>query len=245
MRSVQIGRVDLLAYVRAFGLLARNPQIALAPLLASVVTILLFMLLPAEAGSGFLGSANSSIASLLAQLIASFGFAVALIVAETAWRRGRAPFDDAWDDARRKLGQIVFAAFGINFVVYVAGIVGSFLGPIGAIALTLIAYVFFIYTIPAAAIGGIPGGAALNASVERAKRTLLATVLITVVYLAKTIYLPTLIIEALNPLLLGNSVFASGVVISLLRAVIESIFTGYVALVLAKMYDDASYGRSY
>lgn len=245
MRSLQLGRVDFLAYVRAFGLLARNPQIALAPLLASVITILLFKLVSADIGSGFLGSTNSSIAGLIAQLIASFGLAVALIVAENAWRRGRAPFDEAWEDVRRKGGQIVFAAFGINFVVYVAGLVGGLLGPVGSIALTLVAYVFFIYTIPAAAIGGIPGGAALNASVERARRTVLATVLVTILYLFKIIYLPTLIIEALNPLLLGNTVLASGVVLSLIRAVVEAIVTGYVALVLAKMYDDASYGRFY
>ncbi len=243
MRSVRVGKVDFAAYARAFVLLARNPQIVLAPLLASVATILLFKLVPAEVGAGFLGSANSSIAALLAQLISSFGLAVALIVAETAWRRGRAPFDDAWEDARRKLGAIVFAAFGVNFVVYVAGIAGGIVGPIGSIALTLVAYVFFIYTIPAAAIGGIPGGAALNDSIERAKRTLLATILVTVLYLFNAIYLPTLIIEALAPLLLGNGFLASGDVISIIRAAIGSVATGYVALVLAKMYDDASYGR--
>lgn len=243
MRPVQPGRIDFMSYVRAFGLLVRNPQIALAPFAASVATILLFMLVPAEAGSGFLGSMNSSIAGLVAQLIASFGLAVALIVAEAAWRRGKAPFDDAWEDARGKLGQIVFAAFGINFVVYVAGLVGGLLGPIGSIVLTVVAYAIFIYTIPAAAIGGIPGGAALNASVERAKRTVLATALVTVLYLFNLIYVPTLIIEALNPLLLGNSFLAQGVVISLISAFFKAIATGYVALVLAKAYDDASYGR--
>jgi hypothetical protein len=60
MRS--LGSVDLPAYLRAFGLLARNPQIALAPLLAGVIDVLLRMIFPAEIGSGFLGAANSGLA---------------------------------------------------------------------------------------------------------------------------------------------------------------------------------------
>ena len=234
-----------MAYVRAFGLLARNPQICLAPLLASIVTILLYKLIPAEPGAGFLGSANSSIASLLAQAIASFGLAVALIVAETAWRRGKAPFDAAWDDARRKVGAIVFATLGFNFVLFVAGVVGAVLGSFGALALQLVAYAVFIYTIPAAAIGGIPGGAALNASVERARRTLLATVLVTAVYIVNAIFVPTLVLSALSPLLLtyGASIPDLGDVLSIAVAVVHAVTTGYVALVLAREYDDASYGR--
>jgi len=245
LRSLKAGKVDLLAYVRAFGLFARNPQIALAPLLAAVAQVLLFMVMPADAGGGFLGSANSSLAALAAQLIASFGLAVALIVAETAWRRGRAPFDDAWNDARRKLGSILLAAIGFNFIVYVAGLIGGLLGPIGAIVLTLLAYGFFIYTIPAAAIGGLPGAAALNGAFERAQRTVLATALVTALYIFAFTIAPTLIISGLSPVLLGTSIFASGVVLSLIVAVVKALITGYVALVLAKMYDDASYGRFY
>jgi hypothetical protein len=245
MRSLKAGRVDLGAYLRAFALLFRNPQIALAPLLAAVAQVLLFMVMPAEAGAGFLGSANSSLVGLAAQLIASFGLAVALIVAETAWRRGRAPFDEAWDDARRKLGAILLAAIGFNFITYVAGLVGGLLGPFGSIALTLLAYGFFIYTIPAAAIGGLPGAAALNAAFERAQRTLLATALVTALYIFAFSLAPTLVVELFSPVLMGSSIFASGVVLSLVVAVVKAVLTAYVAIVLAKMYDDASYGRFY
>ncbi|GAC1543241.1 MAG: hypothetical protein NVS3B16_09320 [Vulcanimicrobiaceae bacterium] len=245
MRSLNAGKVDLLAYVRAFAMLARNPQIALAPLLAAVAQVLLFMVMPAEAGAGFLGSANSSLAGLAAQLIASFGLAVALIVAETAWRRGRAPFDEAWDDARRKAGSILLAAIGFNFIVYVAGLVGGILGPIGSIVVTLLAYGFFIYTLPAAAIGGLPGTAALNGSFERAQRTVLATALVTALYIFAFSIAPTLIVELFSPILMSGSIFASGVVLSLVVAVFKALLTAYVAIVLAKMYDDASYGRFY
>ncbi len=245
MQNLRAGKVDFMAYLRAFPLLLRNPQIALAPLLVAVAQVLLFKLVPAEVGSGFLGSANSSIAGLIAQLLTSFGLAIALIIGDTAWRRGRAPFDAAWDEGRAKFGAIIFAAFGFNFITYVAGLVGGVLGPIGSIVLTLVAYVFFIYTIPAAAIGGLPGGAALNAAFERARRTLVATVLVTAVYFFAFSIAPSLILTAFSPILMSSSILSNGDVVSLLVGAIHAVLTGYVALVLAKMYDDASYGRFY
>jgi len=241
----KLGAVDIAAYGRAFVLLVRNPQIALAPLVAYVAQILLFMLFPAQLGAGFLSSANSGLAGLAAQLIGSFGLAVALIVASTVWRRGRAPFDDAWDEARRKAGDILFAALGFGFVVYIASLVGSFLGAYGTLALTLVAYYFFIYTMPAAAIGGVPGSAALNVSVERARRAPLPTLVVTAVYMLAFTFVPALAVQALSPILLGNSIFASGIASSLIVAVIKAIVSGYVALVLAKTYEDVSYRRSF
>ncbi len=233
-----------MSYLRAFGLLARNPQIALAPLLAGVVNVLLLMLFPAEIGSGFLGSANSSLAALLAQLVWYVGLGFALFGAEAAWRRGRAPFDDSWEEGRRKAGDLAMAAFGYTFIVSVAGIIGSVLG-IGflGIVLSLVATYFFVYTIPAAAIGGVPGGAALQTSLERARRTPLATLLVTVLFVFAFTYVPSLIIEAMTPILLSNSFFAQGTVLNIIIAAIKAVIAGYVALVLAKAYDDASYGR--
>lgn len=236
------GSVDLRAYVQAFALLARNPQIVLGPFVAGLVQILLFMLMPGG-GGGLVGSANTSITGLLAQLVASFGFAVALIVAEAAWRYGRAPFDDAWEAARRNAGGILLAALGFNFIVYVASLVGAIVPVFGSLAMSLVAYFFFIYTLPAASIGGIPGGAALNVSLERARRIPLATFLVTALYLFAFTYAPTLVLEALSPLLLTTSFAASGIAVSLVVAFIKAILAGYVALVLAKTYGDASYGR--
>jgi hypothetical protein len=242
MRS--LGTVDLMAYVRAFGLLARNPQIALAPLLAGVINVLLLMLFPVELGAGFLGSANSSLAQLLAQLVWYVGLGFALIGAEAAWRRGRAPFDDTFEEGKRKLGEIAMAAFGFTFIVSVGSVVASVLG-IGflGLAISLLATYFFVYTVPAAAIGGVPGFGSLEISLQRAKRAPLATALVTVLFLGAFAFAPGLIIDALTPVLLSNSFFAQATVINILVAAIKAVVAAYVALVLAKAYDDASYGR--
>lgn len=243
-RGRGVGNVDAGTYLRAFPLLVRNPQIALAPFVASVAEVVLYKVLPGGTGAGFLGSANSSIAGLVAQLIAFFGLSVALIVADTAWRRARAPFDDAWEVARRKAGDILFAAFGLGFVLYVASLVGSFLGFAGAIALGLIAYFLFIYTLPSAAIGGLPGAAALNNSVERARSSPLPTAIVTAVYLFAFLYVPSLVTAAIQPYLLTGNLPAPDIISTLVVAAIKAIASGYVALVLAKTYADISYGRS-
>ncbi len=235
--------VDLTIYLKALGLLVRNPTICLAPLLAGVANILLFRISPASGGGGLIGGATSSIVGLMAQLIDWFGLAVAIVVASLAWRRGRTSFDDAWDQSRARAGDILFASLGFGFVIYLAGLIGSFLGAFGALALTLVAYFGFVYTLPAAAIGGTPGGAALNASIEIAKRAPLPTLVVTAVYFFAFSYVPTLAVQALQPVLLGNSIFASGVVSSLVVAAITAIVSGYVALVLAKTFEDLSYGR--
>ncbi len=233
-----------MAYVRAFGLLARHPLIALAPLLAGVLEVLLRMIFPAEIGSGFLGAANSGLAQLLSQLVWYTGLGFALIFAENAWRGGRASFDDGWEEGRRKLGDIALAAFGFTFIVSLGSVVGGMLGfdAIGMV-LGLVATYFFIYTIPAAAIGGVPGFGALEISLQRAKRAPLATLLVTVAFVAAFTYVPALIVTALTPLLLSSSFLAQTTVIDVLIAAIRAIVAAYVALVLAKAYDDASYGR--
>jgi hypothetical protein len=236
-----LGSVDLGAYARAFVLLARNPQIVLAPLLAALANVLLFMLMPSSS-AGFIGSINTGLSGLIAQLITAFGMGVALIVADAAWRRGRAPFDEAWDEARRKAGDILIAALGFSFIIYVAALIGSFI-PFGSIVLALVALYFFIYTLPAAAIGGIPGGAALQVSLERARGAVLATLLITALYLFANFVAPTLILLALQPLYSVSPALATGVVSSLISAAITAVITAYVALVLAKTYADVTFTR--
>ena len=234
-------RVDPTIYLRAFVLLARNPQIALPPLLAGVIEIFLSQLFGIGSGGGLLGSINTSIGGLFAQLISSFGLAAAIVVAHGAWRRGRAPFDDAIEQERRRGGDILFAAFGFGFVVYLAGLVGSYIPLVGSLGLPLVAYFFMIYTLPAAAIGGVPGGAAPNASLERARQAPLATLVVTAVYIAAFVFVPTLVVNALTPVLFSNTFLASGIVVSLIVALIKAVVSGYVALVLAKTYDDVSF----
>jgi hypothetical protein len=237
-----LGSVDLVAYLRAFALLVRHPQIVLAPLLAAIVGILLLMLMPADSGGGFLASANSGLAGLFAQLISSFGLAVALIVADAAWRRGRAPFDAAWEESVRKAGDILIAALGFTFVIYVAGLVGSIIPLFGSIVLALVALYFFIYALPAAAIGGIPGGATLQVSLERARGAVVPTLLVTALYVITFYVAPTVIEAVLTPLYFGTGL-GSRVVPSLVDALVRAILSSYFALVLAKTYTDISFGR--
>src|SRR5476651_461754 len=75
------------------------------------------------------------------------------------------------------------ASFGFTFVLYIARLVGAFFGPFGVLLIAA-AVVFLIYTIPAAAIGGVPGGAALQVSIERARANPLPTIIVTIVSLA-------------------------------------------------------------
>ena len=107
-------------------------------------------------GGGAFDSLSAGIYQILGQLVSGFGFALALIAADSVWRYGRAPLGDSWETGTRKIGDLFFAALGFTFVVSIAGIVGGYLGPI-ALLLVLAAFYFFVYTIPAAAIGGSAG----------------------------------------------------------------------------------------
>jgi len=238
--------LDPAIYGRAFLLLGKNPAICLAPLLAYVAQILIFKVAPVSGGGGgVFGGAATSLVGYLAEIVGWFGVAVAVIVGSHAWRsaRGRASFDRAWDEARARVGDIFWAAIGFEFVISIAGIVGSFATAIGAIVLTAVAYFFFIYTIPAAVIGGTPGGAALNASLETAKRAPLPTLGVTVLWFVAFLFVPSWVIQLLSPVLLGSTIFASAIVSSLFVALIKALVAGYVALVLARTFEDVSYGR--
>ena len=61
------------------------------------------------------------------------------------------------------------AAIGFSFILWAAALGGGLVGSVGALLLQAVAMFFFIYTLPAAAIGGVPGGAALQISLERAR----------------------------------------------------------------------------
>jgi len=233
--------IDLSLYLRAFPLLVRHPQIMLAPLLASVAQIVLFLVMPG--GTGILAAANSGLAGLFAQLISSFGLAVAIIVADSAWRYNKAPFDDAWDQARRRGGDILISALGVSFVTYVAGLVGGIIPVVGTIGLILVATFFMTYALPAAAIGGIPGSASLQISIERARAAIVPTLLVMVAYIVVFDLGRSIFELTIAPVLVEHTRYASDAALSILNALVQAPFGAYVALVLAKTYDDISYGR--
>ena len=239
MRSV--GSLDLSMYPRAIVLLARNPQILLGPLIASVAEVLIFKLFAADGGA--FGIVGQIVLAIVVPLIAWFGLAVAVVAGEDAWRYGKAPFEDAYVASRRRATDILIAAIGYSFLIYIAGLVGGTIGPWGSIVLTAVATVFCIYMLPAAAIGGIPGGASLEISVQRVRNAPLPAIVVAAIYFLSVAYVPTLVTLSLEPLRFSGTIFASGDVSSLIVALVKAVISAYVALLLAKQYGDSSYGR--
>lgn len=236
--------VDLSIYFKAIGLLLRNPAIVVGPLLASLIAGTLGLMIPTMAsGGGILGSLNGGIAQLIVQLLFSVGIAFAVIGADLALRRGRASFDEMWTEGQRRLPDILMAALGFNFVVYVAILVGGFLGIIGSLVLGAVAVFFFIYTMPAAAIGGIPGGAALQVSVERSRANPLPTIGVFIAYVFVFFYLSGLLETQTFDFLVNLGVSASTVITVLIHAIVQAACSAYVGIVLAKVYSDIAYGR--
>src|SRR6185312_13943207 len=169
-------RIDLGTYLLAIPLLLRNPELMAVPLLSGIVGVALARFLSASADILGLGQ-------LIQFLLDAFALAVSIILADMAWRRGRGSFDDAWTDARRKAGDILLTAIGLNFIIFVADFAGRFLGTYFEIGLDVIAIFFMIFALPAVAIGGIPGGAALQISIDRVRQAPVPAGILTVVFL--------------------------------------------------------------
>jgi hypothetical protein len=238
----QLRNLDLLMYVRAFGLFVRNPSIIVVPLLMGVIGVFFAQIGGGDAGGGVVGGLTSGLMSLLILLLKMFAFGTACIIADMAWRRGRASFDDGWNEARRKGGEILTAAMGFTFVLYLASYAGTLVGPLTPVLLAVAIY-FLIYTIPAAAIGGVPGGAALQVSIERARYNPLPTIIVAVVSVVAFLYLGVLL-GPLFSLLLEQMSFASvNLLAALFEAIVQAIAVGYIALVVTKTYSDISFGR--
>jgi hypothetical protein len=236
----QLRGVDPMMYVRALGLLVRNPAIAVVPLLMGLAGVVLTLVL-ALAANGPLGQLTVSLGQFAVLLMNLFGFGAATIMGDQAWRRGRTSFDDGWADARRKAGDILMASFGFTFVLYIARLVGAIFGPFGVLLIAA-AVVFLIYTIPAAAIGGVPGGAALQVSIERARANPLPTIIVAIVSLV-AYFILGLAFSPLFTLLagqLGESIFST-----VLGSIVQAIGIAYIALVVGKTYTDVSLGSRY
>ena len=230
------GGIDAGAYGKAFVLLARNPSLILAPLLMGFAAVLIGLVVP----GGPLGALTAGLGQFIAQLLAEFGLSVALIQADAAWRRGRAPFDEAWEESRRKVPEILMAAIGLNFVLFLALYVGGLAGLPGTIVVGLAALFFFIYALPAAAIGGIPGGAALQVALERARAGPLPTGVVVVVSVLAYVIVPTFVTSALLPLVFSLGIYSTALA-QMIGALAQSLVAAYVALVLSKAYNDISY----
>ena len=237
MRSMR-ERIDLSVYARAFGVFARNPTVIVVPLLVAVIGVLVAQV-AGVSGGGALGGLTSGITGFIMLLLELFGLGVAVIIGDAGWRRGSVRFDDAWQDARRKGGDILFASFGFTFVLSIAQYAASILGSIGIIVVALAVY-GLIYTIPAAAIGGVPGGAAIGVSVERVKGAPITAAILTVVSILLLLYFGSFVGVYIDSWLFGLT-GGTTIVAALIDALVRAIVTGYLGIVMAKVYSDVSF----
>jgi hypothetical protein len=224
-------RVDIAMYAQAIPLLLRHPSIFVMPLLAAVVDLLLtqvsYLLTDPSGGAG------AGLFQIIAQLIYLWAFGIAIIQASNIWRRRRGTFDESWEEGRAKFGGIALAAIGFQFVVWAASYIGSFAGTFG-LALGAFAAFFLIYTIPAAAIGGMPGSLAISASIRGVRAEpigslILAVVFFAIWYVAVPLALPYLLVHL------------SATIWSLVTAAVRAISLGYLAFPFAKQYDDIAF----
>ncbi len=239
MRRAPLPGVDLSVYAKAVPLLVRNPSIVVVPLLMAVIGVLLGLVMVPYSG-GVIGGMTGGLAYFILILLELFGLGAACIIADDAWRKGRASFENGWAEARRKGGDILFASLGVTLLLWVAQYAGTLIGPL-AIALMVLVVVFLIWTIPAAAVGGIPGGAAIQASIDRVRGAPLPAVIAAIVSVALLALGVPLLSSYLGGLLLPLMA-ASVIPELLLNALLQGIAVGYVALILTKTYTDAAFG---
>jgi uncharacterized membrane protein len=232
--------VDVGIYASAIPVLLRNPSIIVIPLLMAVIGVLLTVAM-VPFSSGAVGSMTLGLAQLIVFMLTLFGLGAACVIADDAWRHGRASFDRGWIETRRRGGEILMAAVGFGLLVSVGLYVTQILGLIGYLLAAAIV-VFLIWTIPAAAVGGIPGGAAIQVSIDRVRSSPLPAVLATIVTLVLVGFVVPIAANWLATLLLT---WTSGSILveRLIAALLQAIAIGYVALVITKTYTDAAFSR--
>ena len=221
-------------YLEAIPLLLRNPSLILAPLFTGVLGVLVQMFGGPAPQGDVLGGLTGGILQLLIFLFNCFGLGISVIIADHVWRSGKGSFEVGWEEGRRKGGDIFMAALGLNFIVYIALQIGSFVSSWVGTALFVLAFFFLIYTIPAAAIGGVPGFMALNASIERVRENYLPAIGLAVCFIL--LYWGLGIVVALYTVQLGISSL-------LIAAVVHAIVLGYFSLVLARSYTNVAFVR--
>lgn len=220
-------------YVQAIPLLARHPSIFVMPLLAAVVDLLIQQITPFFTDA--IGGAGGFLFGIIVNLVYGFCFGVAVIAANNVWRRRATGFDEAWEEGRRKAGGILVATIGFYFLIYVAQYAGSLLGSvILQIVLQLVVAFFLIYTIPAAAIGGMPGNFAIGASLRAVRENFLGAALLAVAFVVLWIWFPYYVVGQLGA---GLGVIGYQLVL----AAIKAIALAYLAFPFAKQYDDVAF----
>jgi hypothetical protein len=245
MRRAPAG-VDLAVYVTAIPVLLRNPSIVVVPLLVAIVGVLVGLMLSGF-GGGAAGYASSGLGGLLVRLLQLFGLGVACIIADDAWRHGRASFDRGWAEAQRRGRDLLMAGIGITLIVYVALVAGSLVGavafgmPILPFLLAAVAMALLIWAIPAAAVGGVPGGASIQDSIDRVRANAVPAVLTTIVC-GLALYAALRgsgYVSSWAAPYLGGSIVAY----LLIDALLQAVAIGYIALIITKTYTDTAFTR--
>jgi hypothetical protein len=232
--------IDVTVYATALPVLVRNPSIIVVPLLMAVIGVLLTVVMT-PFSSGGIGSMTLGLAQLVVFMLTLFGLGAACVIADDAWRHGRASFDRGWVETRRRGSDILMAAVGFGLLVTVGLYVTQLLGLIGYL-LTAAIIVFLIWTIPAAAVGGIPGGASIQVSIDRVRSSPLPAVLATIVALVLLGLAVPIAANWLATLLLTWT-YGSILVERLIAALLQALAISYIALVITKTYTDAAFSR--
>lgn len=231
MRRSPMSGLDWKLYFEALPLYARNLGVLLYPLIGAGIGLGLTYL----EGPLFnpIGGAGDPIIAFIIQMIYGFAFGLAVIFADDAWRHGRGNLRSAWEQGRRRAGNILITVLGFYFLLYVAGLVGGFAGPWGSLALTVVAVWAFIYAIAAAAIGGVPAGAAFSASLQTARRHPLATAILAIVSYVVYRGLTDFALQAIGAYM--------GAGFDVAQVLLTAIALGYIALIIARQYADLAF----
>lgn len=227
-------RTDLSIYGRAIVMLTRRPTILVAPLLGAVVALVLsefstYLTNP-------IGGIGGGMFDFIGNVFYSFAFAVAIIQADEIQRGVRGTFDSAWEEARRKAAGIILAAIGFWFLVSIAQYAGSIFGLTAELALMLASAFFLIYTVPAAAIGGLPGQLAIGGSIRAVRADVFGTAILAIAFVVLFVLVPPFIVSyAAAELNFGHLVAVN------LQALLRVIALGYLAFPFAKQYADVAF----
>lgn len=210
-------------------MLARRPSIFVAPLLGAVVALVLSTI--GEYFTDPLGGLGSGLFIWVAFIGYSFAFGVAIIQADAMDRGLKATFDFAWEEARRKAAGIVLAAIGFWFVVFVAQWIGSLIGIAALYGLVVFAAFFLIYTIPASAIGGLPGSLALGGSIRAVRASPVGSAVLAAAFVALFLVGAPLLAVYLQVIFHLDAIIGS-----LIVAVVRAVTLAYLAFPFARQY---------
>lgn len=226
--------VDLSIYGRALLLLAKHPSILIFPLAAAGIDVVLTLF--GAYTTDALGGLGSSIFTFIVQIINLFALGCAIIAANNIARGYRTNFNDAWEEAKRKAGGILLAAVGFIFVGQLGPYIAQILTiPYLGLVLEIITFYFLIFTIPAASIGGLPGGLAISGSIRTVRANTISALILLIVFIGVFWGIPKLVVmyaSGLDPLLYKA-----------LDTVAVAIGYAYIAFPFATTYDDINFKR--